>query len=594
MATGNHDIAVIGSPSTNTELTLDLLQEATEEKIIGLLSAFSATQDGKEIVSIGQITGIELKNRWHEDSVFRNLLKRTGEIPPITNRQDTRTAQFSIGASFKQSDGNYDPDVLGMVPPTGTRVYKVEQALLDEILRAFKKDLFYLGYAYANDVRYPMWFKHFGPARKGGTGEAYHIGVFGKSGSGKSTLAKMMLCGYSCHKDMGILIVDPQGEFSLEFSGQTIGRQGLRLNDIVQTQRPIYRFSLKNIQLRSWTLFCDLLLVRKVVRLMGIAAQPNQVIAAGYMVSALRSKSYKLDKLHENQDALTCALEGVIKNSGQIYTQKPRAEQLVQTVQEIMRDTVKLDDLMKLWNLVARMFASGDGRRKIVSYSESEPLGIVNMLVTSERGSRPLVVIDISEQGNRGYAWSEEMQKRVLALVMKELSNYSAQYLNTDSSSNILVVLDEAHRHAPSGTPESDEGKDLKNVLKRAVRETRKYGLGWCFISQSLGGLDAEILGQLRMSIFGFGLAFGLEFDRLKDFAGGDKRALELYQSFRDPEGFPRPELKEYPFMAVGPISPLSFAGKPIFFSAFTNPMEFMSVNSLEVQDEGGSGSEMF
>jgi len=30
-------------------------------------------------------------------------------------------------------------------------------------------------------------------------------------------------------------------------------------------------------------------------------------------------------------------------------------------------------------------------------------------------------------------------------------------------------------------------------------------------------------------------MVVGTEFDRLRDFVGGDKRALELYQSFRDP-----------------------------------------------------------
>ncbi|MCY4244226.1 MAG: AAA family ATPase, partial [Gammaproteobacteria bacterium] len=100
----NHrkDVAVVGSPSTNTELTVDLLLEATEERLVGALVGFDAKQDGKDICSVGQIVGIELKNRWHEDSVFRNLVKRTGEIPPITNRQDTRTADLVVGATFKK------------------------------------------------------------------------------------------------------------------------------------------------------------------------------------------------------------------------------------------------------------------------------------------------------------------------------------------------------------------------------------------------------------------------------------------------------------------------------------------------------------
>lgn len=92
----------------------------------------------------------------------------------------------------------------------------------------------------------------------------------------------------------------------------------------------------------------------------------------------------------------------------------------------------------------------------------------------------------------------------------------------------LLVALDKAHRHAPSGRLEDDsEANRLRSLLRRAVRETRKYGLGWFFISQTLGGLDPEILQQLRILASGFGLAIGTEFDRLRDFVGGNKRSLE-------------------------------------------------------------------
>jgi len=113
------------------------------------------------------------------------------------------------------------------------------------------------------------------------------------------------------------------------------------------------------------------------------------------------------------------------------------------------------------------------------------------------------------------------------------------------------------------------------------VRETRKYGVGWFLISQTLGGIDNEILQQLRILFFGFGLALGDEYRKLGEFAGGDKRAMELYQSFRDPHSAPRRDLREFPFMAVGPVSPLAFSGRPVFFSAFIKPEEFCKLNKL-------------
>ena len=239
------DVGVVGSPSTTTEFTIDLLQEATEERMVGALVAFDAIQSGSPIKSVGQVVGIELRNRWHEDATFRNLIKRTGEIPPITSRQDTRTAQLAIGATFRRTDNRYDPDLLGMVPPTGTRVSRVDQQLIDSLLAIYQKEVFYLGKAYANDVLYPMWFKHFGSGL-GGAGEAYHTGVFGKTGSGKSGLAKMLLLGYSRHPEMGILVIDPQGEFSQELNGTTVGQQELPVRNALDgLPRPVQVYSIQ-------------------------------------------------------------------------------------------------------------------------------------------------------------------------------------------------------------------------------------------------------------------------------------------------------------------------------------------------------------
>jgi len=90
----------------------------------------------------------------------------------------------------------FEPEIFGIVPPSGTRLYRIDQAILDRLLGGYRSEIVYLCRACANDVLYPMWFKYFrsGP---GGAGEAYHLGVFGKTGSGRSGLAKMMLCAYA-------------------------------------------------------------------------------------------------------------------------------------------------------------------------------------------------------------------------------------------------------------------------------------------------------------------------------------------------------------------------------------------------------------
>jgi len=583
----SRDVAVVGSPSTNTELTVDLLQEATEERLVGALTAFEAVQNGQRITSVGQIVGIELKNRWHEDSVFRNLVKRTGEIPPITNRQDTRTADLVVGATFRQSTNGFEPEVLGMVPPTGTRVYRVDQPLLDRLLEVYRSEIVYLGRAYANDVLYPMWFKHFGSG-PGGAGEAYHLGVFGKTGSGKSGLAKMMLCAYARHPQLGVLVIDPQGEFSLELSGTRVGQQGLQLDQVVRGQgRAINVFRIGDLQLDDWETFEEMLQSLRFLEQLGIPSRSadNSRKAAEVIRNALEG-THRLDNLG-TQQALDDALRAVAdqNNATYIYSSQ-RARELQQRVQRLQNDRNRLTQVFnQSWTPICQLFSAGQNRQRLFSYSGQQP-GVINMLLGSAgaTGPRPVIVIDISRQGNQRF-WSEELQRRILGKLLNILVSQATSSLSTQQSANVLVLLDEAHRHAPSGRLEDDSEADrLRSLLRRAVRETRKYGIGWFFISQTLGGLDNEILQQLRILAFGFGLAMGTEFDRLRDFVGGDKRALELYQSFRDPQSFPRRDLQEFPFMAVGPVSPLAFSGKPLFFTAFTDPAEFLRVNSLQVQ----------
>jgi hypothetical protein len=576
------DVAVVGSPSTNTELTVDLLLDAIEERLVGALTGFEAVQNGQQITSVGQIVGIELRNRWHEDSVFRNLVKRTGEIPPITNRQDTRIADLVVGATFRQASHGFEPEVLGMVPATGTRVFRVDQSLLDRLLEVYRSEIVYLGRAYANDVLYPMWFKHFGDGT-GGAGEAYHLGVFGKTGSGKSGLAKMMLCAYARHPQMGILVIDPQGEFSLELSGTRVGKQGLQLDQIVRNQgRAINVYRISDLQLDDWTTFEEMLVSLGFCEELTVTHPANAIRAAEVMRNGVERAQlegrarFPLAQL-ASRDAMREALNASIDQQAISYifpSREPRLR-LQNRVQDILAN--RMDEVFtNRWEPLAQLFAAGRGRRRLY--------GIVSDLMGTAQVSdpRPVVVIDLSARGNQGRFWSEELQRRIIGKLLNVLVAQATSSLSTQQSANVLVLLDEAHRHAPSGMLERDSEADrLRSLLRRAVRETRKYGLGWFFISQTLGGLDNEILQQLRILTFGFGLAMGSEFDRLRDFAGGDKRALELYQSFRDPQSFPRRDLQEFPFMAVGPVSPLAFSGKPLFFTAFTDPSEFLQVNGL-------------
>jgi len=152
---------------------------------------------------------------------MRGIIRQRGRVDPITEKQDIHTAKMIVSSVFSIGNDSVDPSIFGTVPSTGTRIKLLEAKILDCLLLDYQEELFHFGKIYGADILLPTWLKHFDKG-KSGLGEAYHIGIFGKTGSGKSVLAQMMITGYARHKNMSIFILDPQGEFSHEFSSNEL------------------------------------------------------------------------------------------------------------------------------------------------------------------------------------------------------------------------------------------------------------------------------------------------------------------------------------------------------------------------------------
>ncbi len=574
-------VAVVSSPSTNTELTLDVVDESESSNLVGALVGFrwdfpTLSEEGQTLERrvLGQITSINLRNRWHEDQAFKNIIKSRHKLPAITPQQDTRTAIMRIGGSFERMYGGpmMHGDLRG-VPSTGTEILLVDQRFLNAALQSCKDDLFYLGKAYGSDIAFPMWFKHFGSG-KHGVGEAYHIGVFGKTGSGKTGLVKMLITAYARHPEMGILVIDPQGEFSLEFNDKQVGSQGLPIKEIVQSKlgRELVLAPISKVQLDDWNLLEDLLDSSHFFDIgLGIRGNTEREAAKSYAMQRMRD--FKIHELNQKEPGIEMLRHLWRKAQNDIYKTKANWETLRNRLNHFQKDGWnEFND--RFWAPITTLFGGGHGKQRIED--------LVARLTQRGSGKKPVVVLDLSSQS--GFqSWSDTLQKRIIAHIAEKLvENSSSTLASNAETANTLVLLDEAHRFVPYGNESQldDESRTLRSELKRAVRETRKYGIGWMFISQTMQGLDTEILMQLRSMFFGYGLSFGLEYRRLQELAGGDYEAMNLYRSFRDPQSAMNPESKQFPFMAIGPVSPMPFAGQPMFFSAF-NGSDFTAENEL-------------
>jgi hypothetical protein len=565
-------IGTIGSPSSTSELSLDILGTAVGKKLVGELALFRFSQDGKPHYALGQITEVQLRNIWLEDPTMRSLARQRGQVNPVSGQQDTHLGDMTVSAVFSDDGHRFEPSILGTVPATGTPIYLATDPILDRLLERYKDEIFYLGHVYGSTPKLPLWFKHFGTGPHG-AGEAYHIGIFGKTGSGKSVLAKMILLAYARYPDMAIFVIDPQGEFSKDVRGE-VRAEGFPLdlsNIPSHLNKEVVITSVRNLILDRWDLFSEILYESPFFERLSIPKGENRRIASEVLAERLQRANITLQNLyHRGSFDRSWQILGDLNVQMQFY----RTQQSRDRFNIVYQEANQNEFFNNYWGPITELF-----RR-----DRSGAISVDNLIKQAfdlDRTRRPVVVIDLSREMASGLFWNDTIQALVIKRLLDGLTYSAESAYRENRFLNTLVILDEAHRLAPREKIENEKQESVRISLLDAVRTTRKYGLGWMFISQTLSSLHREIIGQLRIFFFGFGLALGTEFMSLKEIVGGDPNALKLYQSFRDPHSAFDIASRQYAFMTIGPVSPLSFAGTPLFLTVYNTPEEFLRTNQL-------------
>ena len=119
---------------------------------------------------------------------------------------------------------------------------------------------------------------------------------------------------------------------------------------------------------------------------------------------------------------------------------------------------------------------------------------------------------------------------------------------------------------------------DIRPKCAHCRRLRMQIPTWWLFISQTLSSLHPAILQQVPIFFFGFGLGLPQEFQSLRQLVGSSSTALDLYQLFRGPHSAFDVTSRQYSFMTIGPVSPLSFSGTPLFLNAFNTVDAFLTV----------------
>jgi hypothetical protein len=565
-------IGAIGSPSSTGELSLDILGTAVCKKLIGELAFFKFPQDGLSHYALGQITEVQLRNIWLEDATMRSLARQRGQVNPVSGAQDTHLGNMTVSAVFKNNMEKYEPSILGTVPATGTPIHLVSDPILSTLLEKYGQEIFYLGHVYGSTPRLPLWFKHFDMGVNG-AGEAYHIGIFGKTGSGKSVLAKMMLLAYARYPKMALLVIDPQGEFAKDMQNKS-SSDGFRLplkKITGDLGKKSVILTIKSLVLDRWELFEQILFESLFFERLTVPKGENRELACSILADKMRKNNVLLKDLNKREsfDKAWKLLKDERVQKVFYRADAPRAR-FAATIDEADKN----EFFNEYWAPVTELFREDRENARSVDKA-------LSWLLNPDVETRPILIVDLSKEQAKGMFWNDKIQSLVVKRLLNGLNQVAEDYYKDGRNLNALVIIDEAHRLAPRELPTDDDAaRGVRRVLVDAARTTRKYGLGWMFISQTLSSLDREIIGQMRIFFFGFGLALGTEFMALKELVGGDTNALKLYQSFRDPHSAIDIASRQYSFMTVGPVSPLSFSGTPLFLTAFNTPDEFLTINN--------------
>ncbi len=576
-------LGVVSSPSTTLEITLDIRKESENKRALGQMVFVQLQEDGRQILSLGQIVEVETKNRWHEDQSFKGVIKHHGGLPHLSGVADNRLATISVQSSFDVT--NQEPDVylLGMSPSTGIPVEIVNNELMGLLVKHYSDAITYLGKVYGTDVDLPMWFKHFGKDEETpalGAKDAYHIGVFGKTGSGKSVTSALMLLAYAKNKKhMNILVLDPQGQF---YKDRELlpGDTGHSLaKEIRETGMKFQKYKLiegVSLPATSAELFGELLESGGFIEeafgpfYQGDKIERMRESIVSYIEGRMNDPKFKISSVDSTDLLLMMVKRFTTPNKDEagfsryitdVYGTRPTQERLSNKIKGV-RDVLERNQsppCLKKWEQVLAMF------------SEDRPTTISEICEKITGGNRGnFIVLDLSP--SEGEIENDNLQALFLQLIEKEIVKSGGDLYAKGDNANCLIVMDEAHRFISSNSPDP-RVKELTREIVGSVRTTRKYGIGHMFITQSLESLDDEIIKQMRIFAFGHGLTMGSELRKVKEIIN-NQAAVNLYASFIDPSNSGK-----FPFMFFGPVSPFSATGSPLFVEIYTKYQEYCEIN---------------
>ncbi len=562
-------VAVIGSPNSTTHFTVDILETARDRALDHAWVTFEVAErfNGKTYRkrALCQLGGIITRNRWHEDPVIRAVIKHQGALPALSGESDLTAAQLSALGVFLLDDQGHvvRRTTLSTPPPSGTPVYPADAATLQDLVHT-EPGIFYAGQSPGDGLPVPLTLRHFGATERGGFGEAVMLGIFGQTRSGKSILAAQLLAGFAANPELGLLVIDPQGEFGRDRFAAGDHRVDFSIRRLLaglRRRREALALTTDDVALEGPEALTELLRRAGFFDSLGFKGAHKEREAAERLAGLLAELTDAAGRRRPIRDLNAADLPLLVKDLARfadvIYATRPGTTpgEGQRAADVLARYTLDEPRLHRLWDEALQRFRTEPGGRR--------PLSHVIQQVLAERA---VVVLSFAQENvaDTPYFLLNEILTRLRQVIHRSFQN--------GQMSNALVLLDEAHLFAGEHAAETGDGARTRTLLAQSIRMTGKYGVGWMFVTQTLHDFDKTILRQLQVKIFGQGFKLGADREYVETELG--KEGFARYCSLPDPKRTGR-----YTFMVTGPIVALGSLGTPLVLQGFRSVDDLMRAN---------------
>jgi DNA helicase HerA-like ATPase len=565
---GTAPIAVIGSPNSTMTFTVDILETARDRALDHAWVMFEVMErfNGRAYCkrALCQLGGIVTRNRWHEDPVIRAVIKHQGALPALSGESDLTSAQLTALGVFLIDDQGHvrRRTTLSTPPPSGTPVYPATAETLQELIHT-EPGIFYAGQSPGDGLPVPLTLRHFGSTDDGGNGEAINLGIFGQTRSGKSVMASQLLAGFAVNPQLGILIIDPQGEFGRDRFAAGDGRVDFSIRRTMQAlrnNREVKAITTDDVALEGTEAFTEVLRRSGFFESLGFKGSGKEREATDRMtslLSELTDTNGKRRPIHDlRTDDLPLLVRDLARFADVIYATKPGTTpgEGQRAADVLARYNLDQRRLQRLWHESLESFRTDNGRTPL------------SQIISQVLHDRAVIILSFAQEGVDATPYF------LLNEILSRLRQVIHRSFQQGQTSNALVVLDEAHLFAGDHASDTSDGARTRLMLGQSVRMTGKYGVGWFFITQALADFDKTILRQLQVKIFGQGFKIGADREYVEIELG--KEGFARYCSLPDPKRTGR-----YTFMFTGPIVALGSLGTPLVLQGFRGSDELIHAN---------------